>query len=403
MKKIYYLCILICMCIISCTEEKFGPTDQDGSAPTIISNINTENLPGGAKITYDVPADPNLLYVEAEYIASNGKLANVRASHYTNTLTIEGLGSTDDKEIKLYSVGKNEKRSEPIVTVIQPLTPPVIDVYYTLDVAEDFGGVTISYTNEHKANIAIIVTTKNDLGDDVVADIHYTSQEAGQFSIRGYSADPREFTVQIRDKWENFSNKLTTTVTPWYETELDKTRFREVKLPTDALQYSNVPMSNLWSNSLEGGSSASNRGTAWYRTTNGSGIPHHFTFELGVTAKLSRYVQHQRGVVTPSEHYLVYSAGNPRYWEVWGATHPDPSGSWEGWTKLLDGTSLKPSGLPLNENSDEDMAYALAGEEFNFPLDAPPVRYIRIKILGTWGLTDYMHIGELTFFGEVVN
>jgi hypothetical protein len=52
--------------------------------------------------------------------------------------------------------------------------------------------------------------------------------------------------------------------------------------------------------------------------------------------------------------------------------------------------------------SDEDAAYALAGEEFYFPSDAPPVRYIRIRILGTWGLSDYMHIGELTFFGDVV-
>lgn len=401
MNKIHYFSLLICMCIISCKEEKFGPSLKDGSAPAMVSNISTENLPGGAKITYDVPPDPNLLYVEAEYVASNGKLANVRASHYTNTLTIEGLGSTDGKEIKLYSVGKNEKRSEPLATIIHPLTPPIAEVFNSLNLKEDFGGVSIDFANEHKANIAIIVTTKNDLGDEVVADIHYTSREAGQFSIRGYPADPREFTVQIRDKWENFSNRLTTTVTPWYETELDKTKFREVKLPTDAVQYSNVPMSNLWSNSLEGGSSPSNRGTAWYRTENGSGIPHHFTFELGATAKLSRYIQHQRGVV--SEPTLVYNAGNPRHWEVWGATHPDPAGSWEGWTKLLDGTSVKPSGLPLPDYSDEDAAFALAGEEFDFPLDAPPVRYIRIKILGTWGLTDFMHIGELTFFGEVVH
>lgn len=404
MKKIHYLCLLICIAVMGCQEEELGPAVKDGSAPASISNINIENLPGGAKITYDVPADPNLSYIEAEYIASNGKLANVRASHYTNELVIEGLGSTEDKEVRLYSVGKNEKRSEPITTVIQPLTPPITGVYFSLNVIEDFGGISIDYVNEYRANIAIIVMTKDDMGDDVVADIHYTSREAGRFSIRGFSDDPREFTIQIRDKWENFSEKLSLTLTPLYEMELDKARFREVRLPTDAPHWNNaVLMSHLWSNSLEGGSAASNRGTAWYRTANGSGIPHHFTFELGVTAKLSRYVQHQRGVVTPSEHYLVYNAGNPRYWEVWGATHPDPSGSWEGWTKLLDCTSIKPSGLPLNNNSDEDMAYALAGEEFDFPLDAPPVRYIRIKILGTWGLTDYMHLGELTFFGEVVD
>src|SRR5690606_41937087 len=98
MKKIHYLCLLICIAVMGCQEEELGPAGKDGSAPASISNINIENLPGGAKITYDVPADPNLSYIEAEYIASNGKLANVRASHYTNELVIEGLGSTEDKE-----------------------------------------------------------------------------------------------------------------------------------------------------------------------------------------------------------------------------------------------------------------------------------------------------------------
>jgi hypothetical protein len=366
---------------MGCDEEKMGPFISDGTIPALISNISTESLPGGATITYHVPDDPNLLYVEAEYIASNGKLSNIRASHYTNSLTIEGLGSTDEKEVKVYSVGRNERRSEPIVTSIHPLTPPVHEVYESLEIVEDFGGITIDFVNRHEASVAIIVTTRDELGDEIPADdIYYTSQESGKFSIRGYPDQPREFSIQIRDKWDNFSEKTTGTFTPLYEVELDKSRFREVKLPTDA--------------------SASNRGTAWYRTANGSGIPHHFTFELGVTAKLSRYIQHQRGVV--SEASLVYSAGNPRYWEVWGATDPSPDGSWEGWTKLIDGTSIKPSGLPLNEMSDEDAAYALAGEEFYFPSDAPPVRYIRIRILGTWGLSDYMHIGELTFFGDVV-
>ncbi|HMR19841.1 MAG TPA: DUF5000 domain-containing lipoprotein, partial [Sphingobacterium sp.] len=271
----------------------------------------------------------------------------------------------------------------------------------SLEIVEDFGGISIDFVNEHQASVAIIVTTRDELGDEVVADIYYTSQESGRFSIRGYSNDPREFNLQVRDKWENLSDKITRVLTPWYEIKLDKSRFRAVRLPTDANPFdNNLAMSNLWSDNLVGGSSASARGTAWWRTANGSGIPHHFTFELGVTAKLSRYVQQQRGVV--SEDNLVYSAGNPRYWEVWGATNPSPDGSWEGWTKLLDCTSIKPSGLPLGEKTDEDRTYALAGEEFDFPFDAPPVRYIRFRILGTWGSSDFMHIGELTFYGDVV-
>src|SRR3546814_19812046 len=71
-----------------------------------------------------------------------------------------------------------------------------------------------------------------------------------------------------------------------------------------------------------------------------------------------------------------------------------------GWVKLLECEMIKPSGRPLGNNTLEDEEVALAGHEFTFPLDAPPVRYLRFKILETWGGTDYMWIRELTFFGQ---
>src|SRR3546814_14183933 len=54
----------------------------------------------------------------------------------------------------------------------------------------------------------------------------------------------------------------------------------------------------------------------WTRTMNGTGIPHHLTFDMGVQAKLSRFVVHQRGTV--AETNLLYSGGTPTLFEVWG-------------------------------------------------------------------------------------
>src|SRR3546814_11935428 len=68
------------------------------------------------------------------------------------------------------------------------------------------------------------------------------------------------------------------------------------------------------------------------------------------------------------------------------------SGGEGGWVKLLECEMIKPSGRPLGNNTLEDEEVALAGHEFTFPLDAPPVRYLRFKILETWGGTDYMWI-----------
>lgn len=174
---------------------------------------------------------------------------------------------------------------------------------------------------------------------------------------------------------------------------LDKRLFKEVPLPSDAPQYnsSENPMKNLWDDNKD----------SWFRTANGSGSPHWYTFDLGVTATLTSYTAWQRGAFLPSEYWLLYANADPLRWEIWGSVDPAPDGSWEGWTKLLDCTGTKPSGSPLNQVADEDILYAQSGQQFDFPPGIQPVRYIRIKVFQTWdpGASDRSFFGELTFFG----
>jgi hypothetical protein len=75
----------------------------------------------------------------------------------------------------------------------------------------------------------------------------------------------------------------------------------------------------------------------------------------------------------------------------------------EQWIHLVDCDSYRPSGLDASQEATaEDYAYATAGEEFEFPEDAPPVRYIRFRVRRTWGGSNAMHIAELRFWGEPV-
>lgn len=173
--------------------------------------------------------------------------------------------------------------------------------------------------------------------------------------------------------------------------ELNSGLFKELKLPTDAPDYTGYSVSNLWDGDLEGKS--------WYRTQDGSGSPHWYTIDLGSKVKLANYTVWQRGVV--SEHRLLYANANPRVWEIWGSSDPAPDGSWNGWIKLLECTSEKPSGLPLGQRSDLDVAHALKGETFIFSKSSPAVRYIRIKVLATWDPADADHsfLQELSFYG----
>ena len=132
---------------------------------------------------------------------------------------------------------------------------------------------------------------------------------------------------------------------------------------------------------------------------NPSEFPVWFTFDMGQTAQLSRFTSWQRSM--GGSYY--YRAGAIKEWEVWGRSDlPSSDGSWDGWTKLADCESIKPSGWPAGSNSEEDITYASKGEEFEFPADIPPVRYIRFKILSTHDGAGLVVMQQLWFYGTPI-
>ena len=66
---------------------------------------------------------------------------------------------------------------------------------------------------------------------------------------------------------------------------------------------------------------------------------------------------------------------------------------------------IKPSGLPIGQNSNEDIDVANAGQEYEFPENAPAVRYIAWKAIDCWGAiegqTGFFHLFELSIWGQV--
>lgn len=372
------------------------PLNSGGKAPQLVSDVKSTGLAGKVVLTYALPKDPELFYVKAEYEIRKGKKMEAIATYYNNTLTLDGFGDTTEREVKLYSISRSEVRSEPVVVKVKPLLPPVYKTFASLDFFADFGGISVSFLNEDSANIVIGVLTKNEQGDVVPADMYYTSQKKGTFPARGFDAKPRWFGLYVRDRWTNLSDTVWKQLTPMFEQQLNKSLFKAMKLAGDANLHSNMPMSNLWNNVINGGSSSI---SSWLRTANGSGMPHRITFDLGVKAKLSRFQYIPRGV--NDEQNLLYSAGDPRMFEIWGTNEPAADGSFTGWIRLSECEVIKPSGLPIGTLSNDDILKAQAGHEFKMPLDIPAVRYIRIKLLQTWGNSDYMWMAEATLFGEV--
>jgi len=70
---------------------------------------------------------------------------------------------------------------------------------------------------------------------------------------------------------------------------------------------------------------------------------------------------------------------------------------------VADCESIKPSKLPGTEKNDADVAFAKAGEDFVMPAGLPKVRYIRIKVLETWGKSIFPTIGELSVYTKDKN
>lgn len=376
-----------------CQNDYVKPLENDEEAPSPVRDVAYIKQPGAVLLTYTLPSDPDLLYVAARYTNKEGKKYEFKSSYFTNTLLVEGFGDTDTYSVDVYAVDRSENYSTPVNLQVNADTPPVQAAYESLEVQPDFGGMTFTFANEAKADLTVYVSTTNADNEMVNAETFYTGLAKATFSVRGYLDTPRDFEICFEDKWGNRSQVKKENLTPIYETELDKKKFREVILPGDfPCTFYESKMEYIW----DGRAAADGDGQAGAHT----GIEEHngptwFTFDLGVLAKLSRF---NLKFVQDDKHF--YNDVSPRIYEIWGCAELDKSGSWDSWTMLLHIENEKPSGLPGSELTEDDRLAAREGDNANFPLDASPVRYIRIKCIDNWTGNSNMVFTEVTFWGD---
>ena len=56
------------------------PTGSSNGTPDQVSEVTVTNYPGRATIRYEIPEDPDLLYVKAVYKITNGRTMEAKAS-----------------------------------------------------------------------------------------------------------------------------------------------------------------------------------------------------------------------------------------------------------------------------------------------------------------------------------
>ena len=310
-KNIRFISLLLScyMGLTGCSEDNnMKPFSDNQTPPGQVTNIQMKPGAGSVDISYTLPDDKDLLYVKAVYTLQSGKQREVRASYYTNSMTLDGFFDTEEHEVKIYSYNKSEVASDPVTIQVQPKESPIWAVRRGLD--------TLTY----------------------------------------------EVGAVIRDKFQNYTDTIFAQISPYFETDLEKSKYRDGRLPGDTPERGGSEgIAKLW----DGNTTAAQR----YMTAQPEdGSPSSCTIDIGQTAQLSRLKFWTYPEWMASGPWPYYFRGTPRIIEVWGSQNPNPDGSWDSsWYLLSRYEVIKPSGLPYGQMSDEDKRYAEAG--FNVELD----------------------------------
>ena len=403
-KTVLWLQVLVLSCIISSCKKNEGfntePVSTDKTKPGVVTNIKVKNFNGGAYITYDLPTSENILYVQAKYKINDRTARETKSSYYSDTVMVDGFADVKDYEVTLTTVSRANVSSDPVTVTVHPATPFYKLIKPSVKITTDFGGVAISALNPNRKEIGVILVALSKTTEQMeVADQHYTNTDTITYSVRGYLSEPTKFGVYLTDKFGNISDTTIVTLTPLFETQLDKSKFSVYQQLSDSEIGYGWVLPNLWDGKVDGYS-------AGWHTNPGTGKPMQCTFGIGATTQLSRIKIYER----PLEYAFFH--GNPKNFTIWGSNAASPADvvlpqSAPAGTVVGDWVNLSnyrypnpPSGLSPGFTNAADEKFVMAGVDFLVPAAAPPVKYLRILVHDTWGQGDAAHLMEVTVFGK---
>jgi hypothetical protein len=389
--------VLLVMLIVSCKKNESGieVVSNDTTKPGVVTNVKVENLNGAARLTYTLPNSKNLLYVLASYNINDKITRETKASYYTDTIMVDGFARAKEYEVTLYAVSRANIKSDPIVVKVSPKTPNYLLINDNLDITPDFGGANFFGFNPNKVPVAIHVLSFNDKKNKYdEQDPQYLSTDTVNLSVRGFDATPKKFGVFTTDRFGNVSDTVFKTLTPLFETLLDKSKFYTYHLASD----SPIGFGWVFKNLFDGNTGEPGWHTDPAPTNQG-------TLGLGMNAKLSRFVLWER-------LSGIFGYQNIRQMTLWGSSSDAPQdstlplssapGTVSGdWVNLGNFTYPNPpSGLPPNQANASDQAFVAAGVNFKIDISAPATKFIRLQCTQTWGGLNYVNALEISFYGN---
>ncbi|MGJ7029617.1 DUF4959 domain-containing protein [Niabella hirudinis] len=428
MKKYSFIIVMILsVFLFSCKKEEEKVTGTWNSGPVEVETITPIN--GGAVISYKVPDDGNLLYVMAEY-ERNGKTFVEKSSVYKNTLTIEGFNLPEKTKVKatIYKVNKEEQRSAPVEIEFEPLEGLVSLAEESLHLQPGFGGIVANWKNQASTQLGVRMMVPDEIKKVFTTkEMYFTTAPDDKRSFRGFESEPTNVAVTFEDKWGNVSDTVFYSTTPFFETMVPKpyADYR-ANIPYDNItNLSGRTTNTLWDNIVN------TSGHGWLTANGSSGLS--ITIDLKQVVKLSRIIIHGYHINSP------YGQVNIQQFEAWGTDKIDFArlsdrpywldSSSVRWAALsttpwfVDPTTVLPArtfkddwqylgwhAIPRYDLMVPPDAQAISnisanGTEYEMPIDAKPVRYVRLFVRQVSNLmpppsNNYFSMGEITFYGD---
>lgn len=421
MKKYRMIIMMMALCsLFACKHDDKELSRAWVSGP--IEGYKITPINGGATITYDIPNDPDILYIMAEY-ERNGKVFTEKSSVHKNTLTIEGFNTTDKVPFNLFKVNKHEQRSQPLVLEFEPLESLISIAQKSLNIVPGFGGIVAGWENPNTTEFGVRLMVKDEDDELVTKEMYFSSTKDERRPFRGFDPVETTFAISFEDKWGNISDTTLFTTTPFLETMVSKpyVDFR-ANIPYDNTStLSGWNIRNLWDNIVN----TSRHG--WLTAPGNSGLS--ITIDLKQVVKLSRIVIHGYHV------NAVYTQANFTQFEMWGTDKIDFSKLsdrpyWLDEYSVrnnvihgVDNTTVLPDrtfkddwqylgwhAIPrfdrmVPPDPQGELNLGINGTEYEMPLDAQPVRYIRLYVREIMGVMpppadNYFSMGEITVYGD---
>lgn len=157
MKNILWI-LAVATGIVTCKEgERYEIGSNDSTPPGKPTLLNYQPLYGGATLFFEAPTDEDILTVDAEYVAANGKTIRFSTSFYSDSLNVFGLGDTNPHTISFFATDRAGNRSATVPVEIVPLEPAVSRVAQSVKILPGFSSFIVDWENELEQSINIYV------------------------------------------------------------------------------------------------------------------------------------------------------------------------------------------------------------------------------------------------------